>query len=135
MVRPHRTRSLVVAALLGPALVGCSDIADGARQRVEQVGAQAVEKAVEGQLRRELDRAGISLKTPPDCNSDLDLSNIADGAKGKVSCTATTRQDKAVNADFTGTFSADGSCRGTVLVTVDGKEEIRLPEANYCGGQ
>lgn len=120
------------AALAGVvALAGCG-VADRVEREAENAVSSGIESAIGDRVERELQKAGIELQGGVDCNSNIDLASLADGVDGQVTCNGKTREGQRVEATFDGTLSPDGTCRGTVVVTVEGKEQARTPETNVC---
>ncbi len=126
-------RPVALAALLA-ALSGCG-LVDQAERSVEDAASAGVERAIGGRVQQELERAGIKMQGKVDCDSDVSLGNVADGVDGTVTCSGKTEDGDAVKASFDGTLSGDGTCRGSVVVTVGGKERLRTPETNVCAQQ
>ncbi len=124
-----RAHAIVLAAVLS--LTGCG-VADRVEREVENAVSSGVEGAIGDRVKRELEKAGVKLQGEIDCNSDVNLKNVADGVDGTVTCKGKTQEGQPVEATFDGTLSTNGTCRGTVVVTVDGQEKVRTPEQNVC---
>lgn len=125
---------LAALSLTVTALAGCGDVADRVQQEAGEASAGVFERAVADRVQQELEQAGVDLESAPDCTSDVDLSNLADGASGSIECTGRTTGGDDVTADFSGEFELDGSCGGRLVATVAGEERLRTPEINVCGG-
>ncbi len=132
MIRAVRLSAMAAAALLSVSACG---LVDRAEREVEDAASSGIERAIGDRVQRELKRAGIELEGRLDCDSDVDLKDLQDGVDGTVTCSGRTRDGDPVEASFDGTLSANGTCRGTVIVTVAGKEQVHTPETNICAQQ
>lgn len=131
-----RAVSRACAAIVPTVLLasGCG-LLDSAEREVEEAASSGIERAIGDRVQRELERAGVELQGKVDCDSNVDLKSLADGVDGTVSCNGKTRGGDPVKATFDGTLTADGTCRGNVVVTVGGEEKLRTPDTNVCAQQ
>lgn len=131
--------SLILACLVfGSLLAGCQaaqDVADQAAEAASKAASQATSeaasKAVGAAVTSSLSRAGVTLASPPDCTSDLQVDGVAVTANGTVDCTATTTDGKNVSAAFDGSLSLN-SCIGTLTIDVEGRDPITVPRLDGC---
>jgi hypothetical protein len=122
----------VAVLLLGLGTAGCTNVVDKAREAANSVTAGAAEATVSRAVDTALQQSGISLKSGPDCDSNLTTSVSKANVTGTVHCTGTTTDDHALDATFDGTVAASGSCPGTFTVLLDGTPKVDHQAVDVC---